>query len=286
MGVTCLAVVTGIQELAADHHPGDRRVAGQPPARLRFQRPGPAHLPTQPTRVPGQALEVDDDAQLGPDPAGDGELAGFEFPAGQLLEGISGSLATGAGVVVVGGAGQRVQGGHQGLAGLRGELAVDGDHPVHGEGQPHPAAVIAALGGLVGPVGVDGVLEMLNCLAEPVRVQVAGSVQQDRFGVKHRVVGQVLGPGGEHAGVGGGDLTGTQRRPALGQGAAVQGPGGADRGGRRPTGHAQPGSEPAGGGAELDALVGAGGFTSLANTVAPTTTINQPYLASYNLNTG
>jgi len=33
-------------------------------------------------------------------------------------------------------------------------------------------------------------------------------------------------------------------------------------------------------------LVGAGGFTSLANTVAPTTTINQPYLASYNLNTG
>ena len=30
----------------------------------------------------------------------------------------------------------------------------------------------------------------------------------------------------------------------------------------------------------------AGNFTSLANTINPTTTINQAYLASYNLNTG
>jgi len=37
---------------------------------------------------------------------------------------------------------------------------------------------------------------------------------------------------------------------------------------------------------QLNRVFIAGGFTSLANTVAPTTTINQPYLASYNLNTG
>ena len=30
----------------------------------------------------------------------------------------------------------------------------------------------------------------------------------------------------------------------------------------------------------------AGSFTSLANTIAPTATINQRYLASYNINTG
>jgi PKD repeat protein len=37
---------------------------------------------------------------------------------------------------------------------------------------------------------------------------------------------------------------------------------------------------------QLNRVFIAGGFTSLANTVAPTTTVNQPYLASYNLNTG
>ena len=37
---------------------------------------------------------------------------------------------------------------------------------------------------------------------------------------------------------------------------------------------------------QLNRVFIAGGFTSLANTVTPTTTINQPYLASYNLNTG
>jgi len=37
---------------------------------------------------------------------------------------------------------------------------------------------------------------------------------------------------------------------------------------------------------QLNRVFIAGSFTSLANTVAPTTTINQPYLASYNLNTG
>jgi hypothetical protein len=113
-----VAAGTRIQGLAADHHPGHRRVTGQPPARLGFQRPSPADLPTHPTRLALQAGQVDDDAQLGPDPTSDRQLATLKLLAGQVSESIRGALPPAAGVVVVGRAGQRLQGREQGLAGF------------------------------------------------------------------------------------------------------------------------------------------------------------------------
>jgi hypothetical protein len=56
-----------------------------------------------------------------------------------------------------------------------------------------------------------------------------------------------------------GDSWPSVRAVAVWAGAAEQGPGGPDTGGGGPGAHAEPGPQPAGGGAELSILVGAGG---------------------------
>jgi hypothetical protein len=55
-----VVIVVGIGPVAGDQDPGDRPVTGQPPARLRVQRPAPTSLPTHPTRTE-EAGQVDGD---------------------------------------------------------------------------------------------------------------------------------------------------------------------------------------------------------------------------------
>jgi len=133
-----MAAVTPIQGLAADDHPGEGGVTGQSPAGFGFQRPGPADVPTDPARLSAEAVEVDDHAELGPDPTGDGELAALQGPAGQLGQGVGGALTATAGVGSIRRARQRVQGSQQGLAGFGGQEAADGHHLVKGGSHPHP----------------------------------------------------------------------------------------------------------------------------------------------------
>src|SRR4030095_15202976 len=78
VGVAAVAVVTSLQGLAGDDDPGDGGVTGQSPGGLGFQRPGPADLPTDPARLSAEAVEVDDHAQLGPDPTRLGQLAALQ----------------------------------------------------------------------------------------------------------------------------------------------------------------------------------------------------------------
>ena len=79
---------------------------------------GPAH-PGSPPTAPGwpSRLSVHDHRQLGSDAAALGQLTGLQVAAGQLDQGISAALGAAAVIVGVGGAGQGVQGGQQGLAG-------------------------------------------------------------------------------------------------------------------------------------------------------------------------
>jgi hypothetical protein len=73
------------------------------------------------------------------------------------------------------------------------------------------------------------------------------------------MIGQVVGAGGQHAGMGGGDGSLGQRLGRAGQGPAVQRSGGADEAGGSTGAHAKAVAEPGGGGASLDAVFGAGG---------------------------
>ena len=82
--------------VAGDQHPGHGTVAGQPPAGLGVQRPGPTGLPTQPIGAE-EAVQVHGDQQLGPDPTALGQPAGLEGAAGQLGQGIGAALATRSG---------------------------------------------------------------------------------------------------------------------------------------------------------------------------------------------
>ena len=89
--------------VAGDQDPADGPVAGQPPTRLGVQ--GAA--------VADEAARVHRARQLGPDPTGLGEVAGFQGAAGQFGEGGGAALAAAAGIVGVGWAGQGFQGGQQ-----------------------------------------------------------------------------------------------------------------------------------------------------------------------------
>jgi hypothetical protein len=104
---TVAMVSVGAGGLAADQDPGDGAVAGQPPARLRRQRPDRAGLPTHRPRVAEEAFQVDGHRQLGPHPTGLGQVAALQDPAGQLPQGIGPALAT---ATRVGGAGRAGQG--------------------------------------------------------------------------------------------------------------------------------------------------------------------------------
>ena len=52
---------------------------------------------------------------------------------------------------------------------------------------------MAALGLVVGPVGVGDQLEVADDLAEPGRVEAPGGFEQDWFGVGGELVGEVVG---------------------------------------------------------------------------------------------
>jgi hypothetical protein len=86
--------------------------------------------------------------------------------------------------------------------------------------------VAFGLGG--GGVGVDHLPQLGHRSAQPGWVQPPGRRHQHRFGLSGDVVGQVLGAGGQHAGMGRRELALDQRLGGGGQRAAEQGPGGAD----------------------------------------------------------
>jgi hypothetical protein len=104
--------------MPGDQDPGDGPVTGQPPTPLGRQRPGPADLAPQRSGAAEQALQVDRDGQLRPDPTDLREPPAFQGPAGQLGQGVGATLAAAAVIGGAGRAGQRLQGGQQDLAGL------------------------------------------------------------------------------------------------------------------------------------------------------------------------
>jgi hypothetical protein len=79
-----------------------------------------------------EAVQIHQDGQLGPDPTGPGEPAPLQAPPGQLTQGVGVALAAASGVVAGGRAGQGLQGGQEGLAGLGLQQPVDGDQAVPG----------------------------------------------------------------------------------------------------------------------------------------------------------
>ena len=91
--------------VAADQDPGHRPVTGQPATGLGFQGPGPAGLPAHRPGVAEQAVQIDGDQTLGADPAGLGQLAALQGPAGQLDQGISAALIAAAAVIGASGGG-------------------------------------------------------------------------------------------------------------------------------------------------------------------------------------
>jgi hypothetical protein len=167
------AVIIG--GLAGDQHPGDRAVTGQPPAPLGRQRPEPAKLTGHRPRVAEQTVQVHHHRQLGPRPTGLGQLTGFQGPAGQLGQGVGGPLATAAGVVGAAGAGQRLQGHHEGLAGFGLQRPVDHDHALEGGiqavDQPPQRQHLLGQGGVGQVVRVLGAQVVDRCRqpGQPVR---------------------------------------------------------------------------------------------------------------------
>ena len=239
-GRWCLAagVVAGVvvaRVLAGDQHPGHRPVTRQSSAGLGVQRPGPADLPTHRPGVAKQAVQVHDHAQLRADPTGLGQPPTLQAAAGQLGQGISVALAAAAGVVGVGRAGQRFQGGQQGLAGLGFQQPIDGDHALEGRGQPQPAAVHD------GAPGRDprrqgrrpGAGGPRSRRSRPGSSRRAASTST---GSASTVTwsGRSLGAGGDHLGVGDRQLPIAHRLGGLGQRSSEQGPGGPDMAGWPP----------------------------------------------------
>ncbi len=97
--------------LAPGQRPG--AVTGQPATGLRIERSGPADLAAQGAGAAKQAVQVHGDGELEPDPSGVGKLSGLQDAAGQLVQGVGAALAPAAGIVGIGGAGQRFQGRQQ-----------------------------------------------------------------------------------------------------------------------------------------------------------------------------
>ena len=172
-----------------------------------------------------EAVQVDGDQQLGPDPTRLGQPAGFQVAAGQLGQGISPALATTAGVVGVGRAGQRLQGGQHDLAGLGLQQSLQGDHALQGGRHPQPPAQVLPLGLALGTLGVSGRQEMAHDPPQPGRVQPPGRRHQHRFGLGGQVVGELLGAVSQHLGMGERQLPVDQRLGGLRSGGHRTGPG-------------------------------------------------------------
>ena len=200
MAVVVVGVLAG--GVAADQDPGHRPVTGQAPARLGGQRPHPASLSTHRPGLADQAVQIDGDQQLGPDPTGLGQPAPFQLAAGQLSQGIGLALAAAAGVVGVGRAGQRVQGSQQGLAGLSLQQPLDRDHPLPGRGDPQPPPRVLPRRPTLGPLGIGHLLEVAQDPPQPGWVQASGRFQEHWFGHGGGGGGQVGGAGGQHLGMG------------------------------------------------------------------------------------
>jgi hypothetical protein len=149
------------------------------------------------------------------------------------------TLITTAGVAGVGRAGQRLQGGQHGVAGLGLQEPVDRDHAVQGRGQPQAPAGMTTLSLGVGPVGVGHLEQVPDGLTQPRRVHPDSGLHQDRLGVGHELVGQGPGALGEHPGMASREHPTHQRLGGLREGAAEQRPGGPDRLPGCPRGHAE-----------------------------------------------
>jgi hypothetical protein len=209
--------------------------------------------------VAEEAVQVHRHRQLGSDPAGLGEAPALQVAAGQLGQGIGPALAAAAFVAGVGRAGQGLQRRQQGLAGLGVQQPVEGDHALDGGRQPQAALLVLPLDPVLGGVGVGDQPQMGDGPPQPWRVQAPGRVHQDRFGVGGDMVGEVVGAGGEHLGVGHRELPVGRGLGGAGQRSPVPGPGGAHEAGGGAGAHAQPGPQPGSRGGGRDALFGAGG---------------------------
>ena len=195
-----LAAVAG--GVAGDQDPGDRPVAGQPPTRLRRQRPHPPSITPQPSRAAQEAVQVHRHQQLRPHPTRLGEPPAFQVAAGQLTQSISPPLATGASVVGGGWAGQRLQGRQHDLASLRFQQPIQGHHPLPGRRHPQPPALMTPFGLGVGTLRVGDPAQLADDPPQPQRVQPPGRLDQHRFGLGGGVGGQILGAGRQHLSVG------------------------------------------------------------------------------------
>ena len=100
-----------------------------------------------------------------------------------------------------------------------------------------PATTPGGHGGAPGPVGAVRVGDLEQVAQEPPQptwVQLAGRLDQHRFGLDGHLVGQAVGAGGHHLGVGDRELPVAHGLGGFGQRAAEQGPGGPDRAGWPP----------------------------------------------------
>ena len=122
---------------------------------------------------------------------------------------------------------------------------------------------MAALGLLVGTLGVGDPAQVADDLAQPGRIQPPGRLHQHRLSLGGELVGELLGACSQDGGVSDRQLPVGQRLGRLGQGATEQGPGRPDRAVGGPGAHPQPGPEPAGGRADLDPVLGPGGAAGI-----------------------
>ena len=77
VGVVVVVVAVVVGGVAGDQDPGDRTVTGQPPTRLRWQRPHPTSITPQARVAAQQAVQVHGDQQLGPHPTRLGQPTTF-----------------------------------------------------------------------------------------------------------------------------------------------------------------------------------------------------------------
>jgi hypothetical protein len=83
--IVAAGVVVMVLAVAADHHPGQGAVTGQPPTGLGMEGVDPAQRTPHRPGPALQAVGVHDHGQLGSHPTDLGELAAFEGAAGQSV---------------------------------------------------------------------------------------------------------------------------------------------------------------------------------------------------------